>query len=329
MRSFLTPARRDGATVILTGDLTNSQREQIYDTLSIPPTALPKKEFVTWCHNTLGRAHGYAFLVFLKEAKKRQLFLTRTGMEDGDAEGEAVADLRDRMEALQVGGGGGGSVAYAPRAVVEDYDEVERLPESRVWGTYKQGGSHQKGARDLYTTHEFTIAPLLPVLEARAKKGMKVWEPCLGLGNIASVLSEVGYDVVGTDLYAPDGTLQPGQSFIECEVDGKSLEPCPVPKGVTHIVTNPPFSEKLAFIQRIYALGLPTYCLLPIDTLCVKGCVKEFEAHGGVELFFLGGKAASSFHKVSEGRDISVGNCAWFAFNTRVKGEENFHHFLM
>jgi hypothetical protein len=153
-------------------------------------------------------------------------------------------------------------------------------------------------------------------------------EPCHGLGNIASVLAGAGYDVVGTDLYAPDGTLQPSQSFIECVMDGHSLAECPVPEGVTHIVTNPPFSEKLAFIKRFYALGLPTYCLLPVDTLGVKGCCKLFEEEG-VELFFLSGKAASTFYKVSEGRDVCVGACAWFGFNTRVKGEENYHHFLM
>ena len=278
--------------MILVGDLTNPQREQIYDTLSIPPTALPKKEFVAWCHETLGRAHNYTFLAFLKEQRKRQLFLSRAG------EGEPVEDLGGRMEALSMGGasgamGGGGSsaavggYAYAPR----DYEEVEEgavamaSPEHKGDRRWLQGGSRQEGARDLYTTHEYTLMPLLPVLEARAKKGMKVWEPCLGLGNIASVLSDAGYDVVGTDLYAPDGTLQPDQSFIDCQMEGKSLAECAVPEGVTHIVTNPPFSEKLAFIKRFYELGLPTYCLLPIDTLGVKGCVKEFEAHGGVEVF--------------------------------------------
>ena len=61
-----------------------------------------------------------------------------------------------------------------------------------------------------------------------------------------------------------------------------------------------------------------------------KGCARLFEEHGGVELFFLSGKAASVFHKESEGRDVSVGACAWFGFNTRVKKEnQNSHHFLL
>ena len=311
------------------GDLTNPQREQIYDTLSVPPTQLAKKEFVTWCHETLGRAHNYAFLAYLKEQKKRQLFLTRAD------NGEPVEDLGGRLEALSMGGGGAAAYAQAaPREVT-----VEEAPaaagggggEGARWGAFKQGGIHQGTQRDLYTTHPHTVDPLLAVLKSRVKEGALIWEPCLGLGSITEVLEAAGYEVVGSDLFTPNEgggfTMNIDQSFVECEVDGQSLVECAVPKGVTHIVTNPPFSEKLAFIQRFYRLGLPTYCLLPVDTLGHKGCSKLFEAHG-VELFFLSGKAAKTFYKVSEARDVDIGVCAWFGFNTRVEGEENYHHFL-
>ncbi len=336
--SFLTPARRDGATVILVGDLSNKQREEIYDTLSIPPTQLAKKEFVSWCHGTLGRAHDYTFLAFLKEQRKRQLFLTRAGS-------EAVEDLGVRLEELSMGGGGGspyagggGGSPYAGGGggaeEAEDEDEPAAGGSAEVFRGDRrrlQGGSHQGTQQDLYTTHPYTLKPLLPVIEARFKGG-RIWETCLGLGNIATVLDEAGYTVVGTDLYTQqeDGTftMNKDESFIECVVDGVSLKECAVPEGVSMIITNPPFSEKLAFIKRFYELGLPTYCLLPVETLGVKGCAKLFEENGGVEIFFLSGKAASTFFKVSEGRDVSVGSCAWFGFNTRKEGEENFHHFL-
>ena len=177
-----------------------------------------------------------------------------------------------------------------------------------------------------------TISALLPVLASRLKPGDLIWEPCFGLGNIASVLESAGYNVVGTDLFTPDGkggfTINPEQSFISYDYKGKSYEKCPVPEGVKAIVTNPPFNEKLAFITRFYELGIPVYCLLPVETLGAKGCNEQFNAHGGVELFFLSGKAATKFHKVSEGRDVDVGACAWFGFNTRVAGEENSHFFI-
>jgi len=159
--------------------------------------------------------------------------------------------------------------------------------------------------------------------------GAKVWEPCYGLGNIATPLGEAGFEVIGTDLYSPTGSgtfsANPSQSFVECEMDGESYAECAVPNGFDPakdiIVTNPPFSLKTKFIERFYELGIPTYCILPIDTYGVKGCVRLFKEHG-VEMFYLtGGSAASTFHKVSEGRDISVGTCAWFGFNTRDDGK--------
>jgi hypothetical protein len=162
------------------------------------------------------------------------------------------------MGALSMGGGGGG--AYAEREVEDEPAAgggggggAAASPEHRGDRRRLQGGSHQEGARDLYTTHEFTITPLLPVIGARVKEGqpMRIWEPCLGLGNIASVLSDAGYDVVGTDLYAPDGTLQPDQSFIDCQMEGKVMAECAVPEGVTHIVTNPPFSENAGLYQAL------------------------------------------------------------------------------
>jgi hypothetical protein len=213
---------------------------------------------------------------------------------------------------------------------VEDEEEGVVEDDRKWWGTYKQGGSNQTGARDLYTTKRATIEPLLDVLASRHEQGDLVWEPCVGLGNISSVLEGAGYAVVGTDLFAPDGTLQPEQSFIEYELDGVAYSACSVPDGVKVIVTNPPFSAKLAFIKRIYELGLPAYLLLPVDTMGNKGCARLFDECGGVELFFLSGGAAKNFFKVSEGRDVSAGVCAWFGFNTRVKKEhQNNHHFLL
>ena len=61
----------------------------------------------------------------------------------------------------------------------------------------------------------------------------------------------------------------------------------------------------------------------PIDTYGVKGCVRLFKEHG-VEMFYTSGaSAATSFHKVAEDRDVDVGVCAWFAFNT-CKNEIHF-----
>jgi hypothetical protein len=208
----------------------------------------------------------------------------------------------------------------------------------------QQGGSHQKPAQDLYTTNLKTITPLIEVLQARHPDS-QIWEPCLGLGNIAEPLAEAGFSVIGTDLFTPldDGTFSknPSQSFVDCEIctvgcakkkkecthKQDSFTECALPEGFDPakdiIVTNPPFSLKLKFIERFYKLGVPTYCILPIDSVYGnKGCVKLLAEHG-VEMFYLaGGTASSSFYKVSEKQDKSIGTCAWFAFNTRNEAKE-------
>ena len=322
----MTPARRDGATSILVGDLTNKQRELIYDTLSIPPDKLKKSEFVSWCAGFIGRAHDYTFLAFFKEQRGQQLYLVRADSEDvtiggmGASYGGAAAGG---------GGGGGGMSALSRELAVVDLDSDSEpaagggggaAARPKQFGTFAQGGSRQESARDLYTTLERTITPLLPVLLER-HKGAHVWEPCIGLANIADVLSAAGFSVVGTDLFSPDGALQPEESFIAVEHSGVSYAPCEVPEGVDIIVTNPPFSDKLAFIQRFFDLGIPVFSILPLETLTHKGCVALFKERG-VELFILpGGSSASSFFKVSESRNVSVGGCAWFGFNTGRSGE--------
>ena len=109
--NLLTPARRDGATSILVGDLTNKQREAVFDTLSIPPDQLKKAEFVSWCAGSLGRSHDYHFLVFLKEAKRRQLFLTRACIGGEDEEDVAARYAEEELGGGGGGGGGGGASA--------------------------------------------------------------------------------------------------------------------------------------------------------------------------------------------------------------------------
>lgn len=346
--NFFTPARRDGATSILVGDLTNKQREGIYDTLGIPPSKLKKQDFIEYCDTWLGRRNGYNFLLYAKE-QTQTLWLTHA-----DADGGGVESITHGLTGMSV-------AARVPKPHFTDDDDETNDPESasalyssesgstgRAGGGYAggagggfdapafkgdrrrlQGGSNQKPAQDLYTTNIKTILPLIDVLNAR-HTGSKIWEPCVGLGNIAKPLFDAGFEVIGTDLYSmnPDGsfTANPSQSFVECEVDGVSYSECALPEGFDPakdiIVTNPPFSLKLKFIQRFYELGIPTYCILPIETYGAKGCVRLFIEHG-VEMFYLtGGKAASTFHKVSEERDVAVGTCAWFAFNTRADAKE-------
>lgn len=338
--NFLTPARRDGATCVLVGDLTNKQREGVYDTLGIPPAKLKKQEFVSFCDDFLGTRHHYTFLAYCKE-QQNPLYLTRSG--DAPTATAGVAEeLSSGMRALSFDDAASSGAGGVYR---DDDDNDDPVSVGAAGGSsasehtpFKgdrrrlQGGSNQKPANDLYTTQRKTITPLLAVLQER-HPGAVIWEPCVGTGCISSVLEEAGFRVIGTDLFSYNGdgtqTANPSQSFVSCEMNGESYDECAVPEGVQVIVTNPPFSLKASFIERIYRLGLPTYCVLPIESLGTRRDNKIF-ADGGMELFILpGGTAASDFFKVSENRMVSVGTCSWFAFNTRHgAGERNAIYFL-
>lgn len=78
------------------------------------------------------------------------------------------------------------------------------------------------------------------------------------------------------------------------------------------------------FIERVFELGIPTYLLMPVETLGRKATC-ELLKDQGCELFILaGGSNSSRFYKPSEHRDVNVGTCCWYGLNTR-KGKESLH----
>lgn len=63
----------------------------------------------------------------------------------------------------------------------------------------------------------------------------------------------------------------------------------PPPDGCTAIVTNPPYSQKDAFLRRAYELGLPWFMLLPITA--IEGKRRQaLYAHHGVSLYLPRGR---------------------------------------
>ena len=103
--------------------------------------------------------------------------------------------------------------------------------------------------RDDYQTRDPEL--LIGVLEELIPLGTDVWEPFAGPNalRLAHALEDVGYEVTATGL--------PEQDFFEQEV----------PAGVTHVVSNPPFNERLAIMNRLNELGLSYCLLLPLSTL--------------------------------------------------------------
>jgi len=134
---------------------------------------------------------------------------------------------------------------------------------------------------DEFFTPRNAVLPLLEYLETDRHPpscrefpgdGNKIiyWEPCAtgGKSGIASAMREYDYAVIATEYEKLD--------FLTDEPDF----------DFDVIVTNPPYSQKDAFIRRCYELGKPWAMLMPITAL--EGITRGdlFREHG-VELLVL------------------------------------------
>jgi len=107
-----------------------------------------------------------------------------------------------------------------------------------------------RSSGDFYPTapgHTRVVFPWLP-------KG-KVWECAAGDGSMSDVLAERG-GVHSSDL-TPRRADVVRADFLQS----------PLPKGCRSVVTNPPFSLALEFIEHGLELGVPCAFLLPVNYL--------------------------------------------------------------
>jgi hypothetical protein len=97
---------------------------------------------------------------------------------------------------------------------------------------------HAERGHDLYGTPAVATEALLRVETTLPRR---IWEPAVGRGAIAEVLTAAGYDVVGTDLVDHGAGYSGGIDFL--------LERS-VPAGCEAIVTNPPFKLANEFVAH-------------------------------------------------------------------------------
>ena len=113
-------------------------------------------------------------------------------------------------------------------------------------------------AADLCQTPAYALDPLYDYL----KPDWIIWEPAAGDCTLVNALHSRGYQVFASDILS-------GQDFFKYR-----------PGRVDMILTNPPFSLKLKWLERCYNLGLPFALLLPVEILGVGTAQRLFEAFG-------------------------------------------------
>ena len=143
---------------------------------------------------------------------------------------------------------------------------------------------------ELYTP-EGAISLLLPYLKPKSV----IWECAYGTGKLAGHFRNKSFIVVG------DTT----EDFFKMDLD------------CDYIITNPPFSQKIKFIERCYKLGKPFALLLPLTALEGIKIQKMFKENGIQILFPVGridfnGKKAPWFYT------------CWFTWGLSLPKELNF-----
>lgn len=133
--------------------------------------------------------------------------------------------------------------------------------------------NYTPGPLDNCQTPPYALDPLLPYLRAFAKENgtsmPPIWDPARGEGYLQAALRRAGFSTWGTDLAT-------GDDFFR--------DTLWQPLAYCMIVTNPPYSIKVRWVNRCYALRRPFALLLPLDL--PTGIIKLMEQHGA-EIMYL------------------------------------------
>jgi hypothetical protein len=143
------------------------------------------------------------------------------------------------------------------------------------------------GRPDDFQTPAEALDPLVPYLDA----SWRIWEPAKGKGSLVRSLQSKGFDVVGSDWE---------EGFLNWRPDCFDV-----------VVSNPPYSKKLAFLSRCYDLGKPFALLMPITVFDSQDRRSLFQKHG-VQIIFPRGRI--NYETPNHEARIKVGkkSSAWF-----------------
>lgn len=148
---------------------------------------------------------------------------------------------------------------------------------------------------DACQTPAYALDPLLPYLP----REWTIWEPAAGEGYLADALFDSGFSqVIATDLLRQE-------NFFEFDPDRWDA-----------IITNPPYSIVLVWLERCYELGKPFALLLKVDVLGNKGSQELFDRYG-IEVILLNKRI--SFKMPVKGWDSNPPfSTAWFTYGLNI-----------
>lgn len=107
----------------------------------------------------------------------------------------------------------------------------------------------------MHDDHDTPSTAMIPLIEQVEVHGLRIWDPCAGRGQMATMLEAQGASVLKSDI------------TLGIEYDVRTA---PIPSDIDMVITNPPFSIKRAIVERFIREGLAFALLLPLSTMCDK-----------------------------------------------------------
>ena len=133
-----------------------------------------------------------------------------------------------------------------------------------VANVFRQLGSTNHSDTERQKEDFYATEPLATVLLCEKEKfSPTVWEPCVGMGHIAEVLKQQGYEVVCSDIVDRGYPKTQIMDFLCAETIGGG-------GNQNDIVTNPPYKLAAQFVKRaldISAVGVKVAMFLKIQFL--------------------------------------------------------------
>lgn len=170
---------------------------------------------------------------------------------------------------------------------------------------------------DLYSTPVEALEAFFDEegIQSALENGDVFYDVCDGLGAISDYLSSRGIKVYRSDI----------KKYRECdnwlgEKDFLTISKEDVPKDVTALIFNPPFSLTEEFIDKAHELKLPLVMFNRLSTLASQRRATKFVKSWGLFLVHVFGFRVSCPKGVNKEPTANAVDYAWFQFDPKYTG---------
>lgn len=192
-------------------------------------------------------------------------------------------------------------------------------PEKRekfIANIFRQIGSTNVTNADRQKDDFYATDPLATLLLCEKEKFSKtVWEPCVGMGHIAEVLSQQGYEVVCSDIVDRGYPKTEIKDFLTAQINGENQ---------MDIITNPPYKLGKQFVKKaldISADGVKVAMFLKIQFLESQERWELFKEYP-IKTVYVATKRLRCAKNGEFDKYESSATCyAWFVWEKGYKGD--------